>query len=447
MRIVADNLNRAKTQAMSLLGGRNLWGLADQLLISFTNFVTMILVARGLESRAAFGTFTLVYSALLFANIIQFALVTQPHNVIGATRHGEDYRLYTATTGLVQLLLAMTLGAIATIVATGATFAHASFASELIALVPSIVAWQLQEFIRRVLYTEGRMNSAFINDLISYGGQTLIIGVLWWQKHLTGALALWALAITSGVACVVGVWQIRQSLVWRVSRDAVRDNWHFGKWLLGSEILNWASSLQMYLYLAAIILGTAASGTLRAAQILFGPARVFSFVLQSLLPIRFARALANEGEGSLMPQIRRAVLLVLVLLGPYCLLLAVIPRFILSKVFEPAYAEQPLVLSLYSIEAMLNYLALIVVAALSAKRMTREIFYGSVWSAALAVVLSWPLIRLIGVGGAVACMMVSTVVMSLFLATRLVVRKQEKDPATEATSQQAIFVEEQACPS
>ena len=139
--------------------------------------------------------------------------------------------------------------------------------------MPSIIAWQLQEFIRRVLYTEGRMAGAFVNDLVSYGGQTVITGLLWWQSRLTGALALWALAITSAVACVLGVWQIHGSLVRRISRQAILDTWHYGKWLLGSEILNWCSSLQMYLYLAAIIIGTAASGTLRAAQILFGPTR------------------------------------------------------------------------------------------------------------------------------------------------------------------------------
>src|SRR5204862_2109310 len=128
------------------------------------------------------------------------------------------------------------------------------------------------------------------------------------------------------------------------------------------------------------------------------------------------------------PQIRRAVVLVLLLLGPYCLVLALMPRLILSAVFDPAYAESPYVLSLYSIESMLNYLALIVVAALSAKRMTREIFFGSVWSCALAVVLSWPLMRLMGVGGAVACMMVSPVVMSVLLANRLVLQEQKKHP-------------------
>src|SRR4051794_1527403 len=45
--------------------GRSLWALADQILISGTNFVTMVLVARGLDP-AGFGAFNLVYGALLF---------------------------------------------------------------------------------------------------------------------------------------------------------------------------------------------------------------------------------------------------------------------------------------------------------------------------------------------------------------------------------------------
>src|SRR5256885_9496595 len=107
-------LDYAPKAVSSLLGGRSHWGLADQLLISFTNFVTMVLVAKGLH-KAAFGEFTLVYSALLFASILQFALITQPHNVIGVTRQGEDYCLYTTATAMMQILLAMALGLIATI--------------------------------------------------------------------------------------------------------------------------------------------------------------------------------------------------------------------------------------------------------------------------------------------------------------------------------------------
>ena len=45
----------------------------------------------------------------------------------------------------------------------------------LMAIVPSIVAWQLQEFVRRVMYTEGRFAAAFWNDVVSYGGQLLVV--------------------------------------------------------------------------------------------------------------------------------------------------------------------------------------------------------------------------------------------------------------------------------
>ncbi len=80
--------------------------LLDQVLISGANFVTMVCTARALHpSSAAFGEFSLVYAALLFVNIVQSTLITQPHNVLGTTRKGEPYRRFTTTTAVGQLLL------------------------------------------------------------------------------------------------------------------------------------------------------------------------------------------------------------------------------------------------------------------------------------------------------------------------------------------------------
>ena len=186
---------------------KDAWAVADQALISATNFLTMVLVARGLGGPSEFGAFTLVYSALLFANILQVALITQPHNILGTARHGANYAAYTTSCGLAQLLLVLAEGSIALLVWAVASQAHWAAAAMLLALVPSVVAWQLQEFVRRVLYTEGRHAAAFANDLISYGGQTLAVGALWTldalqergalatHRHwLTGATALYALA-------------------------------------------------------------------------------------------------------------------------------------------------------------------------------------------------------------------------------------------------------------
>ena len=235
-----------------------------------------------------------------------------------------------------------------------------------IALVPSIIAWQLQEFIRRVLYTEGRLGAAFLNDIISYGGQILVTAVLFHMHRLTGPAAMYALAVTSAAAILLGIWQLRSSLSRQIDRAAITETWHFGKWLVGSEILSWCSSMYLYLYLLALLVGTQATGILRASQLLFGPARVFSFFLQTILPIQFARTLAKQGESAMHKQILKGFGMVAVLLGPYCLLLAVFPKMILTAVCKPEYAQYPGVLTLYSISAMLSYFTMVIVAALTA---------------------------------------------------------------------------------
>src|SRR4051812_6107258 len=78
--------------------------LSDQVLISATNFVTGVLTARSLD-KAEFGLFSSVYAVLLLANILQSTLITQAHNVLGATRKGRDYQRYTASTGWMQLAI------------------------------------------------------------------------------------------------------------------------------------------------------------------------------------------------------------------------------------------------------------------------------------------------------------------------------------------------------
>ena len=405
-------------------GIRDVWAIADQALISGTNFLTMVLVARAL-GPADFGTFTLVYSALLFANILQVALVTQPHNVLGTGRRAADYPAYTASCGVAQLLLVLAEAATALLAGLAARHAHWPAATLIFALVPAIVAWQLQEFVRRVLYTEGRHAGAFANDLISYGGQTLLIGALWLldvlasrgsisagHRWLTGESAIYALAVTSAAAAGVGIWQIRGSLSRRISLAALRENWQFGKWLAGAEVLTWCSSLHMYLYLAAVLLGTTATGDLKAAQVLFGPTRVLAYYLDTVLPIKFARTLIAGGEVAMHHKLRRVLARVAGPLAAYCLLVALLARPVLRLTFGSQYAGAATVLVLYSGYAMLTYLQMIIAASLKAKRQTHLIFLGSVCGVVVALAASWAFIMAFGTTGVLLAMMVTAVVVS-----------------------------------
>ncbi len=243
---------------------RNGWGLADQALISAANFVTLVLLARSLEP-SDFGAFVLAYTTLLFVNALQSALVTAPHNVVGQAHRQTDYRSYTTSTALSQVVFAVAAAALALL---GAAFVAAfdrSAALLVAATVPALVAWQAQEFARRVLYTEGRFGRAFVTDVVSYGGQAVLVAALVAAGTVTPPGAMAVVAVTSAAGALVGFWAIRRSLGGAIRRSAIVENWIFGRWLGASIAASWFVG-QFYLYLAAVLIDSTASGALKAAQ-------------------------------------------------------------------------------------------------------------------------------------------------------------------------------------
>ncbi len=402
---------------------RNFWALCDQVMISGTNFATMVLIARAFgERQAEFGTFSVIYGVYLWCNIFQGTLVTQPHNVLGANRSGDDYRRYTTSTAVEQLMLAALEAALLIPIALFAYMAGWSSWHLVVALVPTIIAWQMQEFVRRVMYTEQRYFDAFLNDVVSYGGQTiLIVGLYFASAHggpvFSGVAALYALAGTSAAGAVMGIWQIRHSLKEHsFSWSDLKANWHFGKWLSGGELLNWCSSIHMMVWWAALLIGVVASADLRAAQILFGPMRVITFFLDTVLPTRFARKLHREGAAAMHRAVRSVYYVLAPSVGVYCILLAIFAKPLLTFMFDAKYAASAaMVLKLYALCAFLTYMQRVVVAALSAAHQTHYIFAGSVIGCVVALVMGPLMIYRFHANGAIISMiMASLIVMILY---------------------------------
>src|SRR3972149_5410783 len=156
----------------------SLWGLSDQALISVANFLTMVLLARGL-SPTGLGSFVIVYTGLLFAATLQSAMITRPHNVLGAALEGNEYVRYPTATAVSQAAFATAAASVALVAATAVCLMGWSFWPLMLALAPALAAWQMQEFFRQVMYTRCSVSQAFVNDLISYGGQVAALIAGW----------------------------------------------------------------------------------------------------------------------------------------------------------------------------------------------------------------------------------------------------------------------------
>jgi O-antigen/teichoic acid export membrane protein len=393
---------------------KHFWPVADQGLIAAASFATIVEMANGL-SVEEFGAFTLVYSLLYFASSMQAGLITQPHNVLGAIRRDQEYVRYTTSTAVGQIALALASGLLAILAWIIVRRFDPSIATILLAAVPATIAWQLQEFARRVMYTEGRLADAFANDLIAYGGQVIWIGLLWYRGTLTASAAMFVLAACCGVATFVGFWQIRRSIGRSFDKAMLWENWHFGKWVAGGTIVGEWLSAQLLVFIAAAALGAASAGVLRAIHTLFGPARILAQVFCITLPTRLARALSEEGVPAFRQHLRQTMLLAVPLLGSYCLLVAVFAGPLLRLVFGDKYREYHGVLVLYAMSALLTYIYMIGTSVLRAERLTRPIFVSEVIYL-LVVPLGALLIPLWGIHGLVVGLIVGDVVALAYVA-------------------------------
>jgi O-antigen/teichoic acid export membrane protein len=409
------------TSVRSELARVGAWGLSDQALLSGTSFVTVLAPARVLRP-AYFGGFVLAYTSLLVLNGLQNALFTGPHNVLGTRRRGREYVCYTASTAASQIVFAVFFAGVAVVVAAG--LAGDPGANHLaIAIAPAILAWQLQEFVRRVLYTEGRLSAAVANDVVSYGGQLLGILILWRAGHITGPALLLVIAATSSCGVVLGVVQLRSSLAFELNRVFVRENWDFGKWLAGANVGFWLSSAAI-LYIAGAILGAGAPAALKAGQIVLGPLNVLLLFLATVLPIVFSRALA-QGEAALRSRLRFALTTTGPIVAAYCLAAALLAHPILHALYGGKYDGFANVVRLVAFYYFADYFAQVIRDVLKARRVTRPVFVGNLLGGIAAVALAPVLLVVIGVTGGAMAMVVGGLILNAALLRAFVVSRSD----------------------
>ncbi|MPZ48196.1 MAG: hypothetical protein GEU75_02595 [Dehalococcoidia bacterium] len=383
------------------------WGLADQALISSGNFATTLALARTL-TPAHFGEFLIGYTTILLANGLQLSLITQPMNVLGAKLAGEEYKRYVGSLLTAQAMFsAACVGAL--IILAGASYAGGwDQALILLAAAPFMVCWQFQEFFRRVLYTEERVRQAFINDLACYACQLGLLGILWYSDVLSAEAAFYAMAASAALAALLGWAWTRQSMKLGLQLEHVRSSWGYGKWLVGTNLAQWTTGYS-YRYLVALIVGPMATASLVAAEVFLRPLASFYVFLETILPIRFAKARAFLTDASSQEPVRQVFKLTVVPVAVYCLLTAAFPHEILNVLYGTKYQDASTLVRLLAVFYGLYYVNTLLIAVLKERESTRSIFLATITAAIVTIPLGLALILTLGKEGAVLAVIVHSI--------------------------------------
>ncbi len=317
------------------------WALTDQAVVSGSNFVTGVLLARVLGPEA-FGMFVLMQALMLYVNSFQGALIFQPMMSAAPQLEGADRDHYLQGVFALQIVLSGFLGIAVSVVAL---FAHVFGLEKLVgldtaaiaALVAALLAFQLQDWQRRYYFVQENARAAFANDIISYGGQVLLLTAATLNGKLTIASAFWVIAATSFLAFAVGFISSRMTPVFSHARAVLREGWRTGRDYLMAWQLQWLGT-QGVLLLGATAVGAQAAGGVRAAQNIIGPINILFQAMENVVPVVAARRFAQHGLAALDRYILRITLAGSALLLPILLALTVLSGPLTHLLYGDRYA-------------------------------------------------------------------------------------------------------------
>jgi O-antigen/teichoic acid export membrane protein len=421
----ATHWERLRSSLLLLLTGREIWALTDQSIVSATNFLTAVMLARFMGLRE-FGVFTLAWMSVLFVNSLQTALIVAPMMSIGPKQQEKDRPSYFGTV-VFQELVFVSLCFVLVFVAlklSDSVFPHKNLQQLALPLAVSAFAYQMQDFLRRYFFVTRHSRRALADDALSYLTQLPILLMLHHAGQLNSATALWAMAGTSLIGLVPGwFWMEPLKLSGESIKAISQRHWKVSRWLGASAMLQWTSS-NLFLISAPLCYGAAAAGALKASQNLMGVTHIWFQGLENVVPAETARRLHDGGVHSMLAYTRS----ILVKWGGMTLLFAIVmavaPGFWLKLAYGQEMVHYGYILRLFALQYVIVFMGGPLRAGLQALEFTVPVFWSYLAMTALAFSFAVPLAKWLGISGSLLGLIGAQVLFQSIVAVSLLVKSR-----------------------
>lgn len=349
--------------------------LVDQAMVSGVNFFSGLLFARYLGVEE-YGRFALAWMAVLFFNSLQQAGIIAPMMSIGPKQEKDKEAVYYGAVFIQQVIWSVACFFLLWYGVRLSGLLKPEWQAQDLALplAAALLAWQLQDFLRRYFFVRNQAGLAFLNDAVSYLGQIVLLLTLFQLMALDTALVLYIIAATSTLAVGVGLFSLGPlSVSFSTVLEITKNHWRFSKWMLASALMQWTSG-NFFIIGAGGILGPASAGALKASQNIMGVSHIIFQGLENIVPARASYHYYTGGWPRL-----RAYLKQVTLLGGCCtagiaLLAGAFPVFWLRLFYGDEYSMYGYVLQWYAVIYLLIFLGLPLRAGLRALESSKPIF-------------------------------------------------------------------------
>ena len=411
-----------KNRIARIVGGKNLFlrvhlVFVDQAFVSGMNFLTGLALARFLGLQG-YGQYVLVYGIILFFTTFQMSFIISPMMAKGSiVEELQKVKYFSAVT--TQVLLFCIFSTII-IMAGGIIAKSISFLELEKLLFPLVVAtasFLAQDYFRRYLFVVNRPVAAFVNDIIGYGTNFILVLIFGITKNIDTSRALWFMAFAFFVAALSTFIQSRKLVLVLNDRsyftEVYYDSYHFGKWLLGVNLIYWGQS-QIVNYFIAGTVSVAIVGAMNACKNVLGILNVFFLGLQNILLPEASRSFNKGGTRGLKKYLRSITLLGGIITLLVVFVASVWNEFWMKLLYGSSYRGYGWIVIWWGIYFLIGFFHRPYSAGLSALDKTKRIFRSMIAGFGVFITLGYFFTSLWQVNGAMSLMCFSSLI-SLFL--------------------------------
>jgi O-antigen/teichoic acid export membrane protein len=380
------------------------WSFIDQSMVSGVNFLTAILLARFLGVEA-FGLYSLFWMAVLFINSIQFSIVSAP---MFSLSHKYNKKVYFNSLFYIQIGVSSfiyIIGCIVTLIISD-LYDFTVISNYVLPLCLAGFFFQNQDFIRRSLFCKKEYRNAFLNDVISYFGQLILLFILIYNESLSVTNVLYSIALSSAVASFTFLYKENFILVsYKKMLFFAKKHWEFGRWNLLSVIFQLIST-NMIMIITSIVLGTKGVGILKLGQNIMGVMHIIFQAMENFVPSKASLKYRLGGFVELNKYKNQVLLLGLIFTSGVAFVITFLSDFILEIAYGAETLEYSYVLNAFAVIYIFMFINYPYNACLRAIENTRAMFLSQLFSTFLIALCSYPLIQRFEVKGALISLLI-----------------------------------------
>jgi O-antigen/teichoic acid export membrane protein len=386
------------------------FSLTDQVLAVGGMFLANIALAR-VQSKQEYGVFALSYSVYTFLTGLHNGLILEPYSIHGSGRYHENFSAYSRVMARSNAFLGGGLTVVLLSVWAVLRWWEPTLASKsLLGLAISAAVLLTALFVRRTFYLQRRPDLAAKYSIVFFLTLVVLL-VLATRYGLLSGFSSFAIVAASWI--VAGAFFARRlpgfsrsEAFYASAPDHWSEHWKYARWVLATAFI-FQLTYQGYYWLLAAFISVREVAELRAMQLLVGPVDQICVALDLLVLPVMAFRYASQKHSDLVSLWKAFGFLNLAITGTYALAIWLIGRHVMHLVYAGKFDDISVLLSVLALLPVIMGIGNSANVALKSMERPDLVFRAYVASGAATLLAGVPLVRYIGLRGAVYGLLIS----------------------------------------